>query len=135
MIPKRHHFVWVGNQPKPPLVHRCIDSWRRFLPDRMRAANLRIGYNPEAVICHEIDPQRLTPGFHAEFQRRLGASEALRSGRGFARRSALRAIESALATLWFAVTGSPIRRTHAWGRVIRHTYALRTLWARRRERA
>ncbi len=33
MIPKKIHFIWVGDTPKPDLVLKCIDSWRKFLPD------------------------------------------------------------------------------------------------------
>ncbi len=33
MIPKIIHYVWVGNQKKPDLVTKCIDSWQLMLPD------------------------------------------------------------------------------------------------------
>lgn len=33
MIPKTIHYCWFGGNPKPELVCRCIDSWRRFCPD------------------------------------------------------------------------------------------------------
>ncbi|PHM33083.1 glycosyltransferase family 32 protein [Xenorhabdus innexi] len=33
MIPKRIHYVWVGNQPKSELILRCIESWKKNLPD------------------------------------------------------------------------------------------------------
>lgn len=33
MIPKIVHYIWVGHTEKPDLVKKCIDSWRRFLPD------------------------------------------------------------------------------------------------------
>ena len=33
MIPKRIHYVWVGDAPKPPQILACIESWRRFCPD------------------------------------------------------------------------------------------------------
>lgn len=33
MIPKKIHYVWVGNNPKPELVLKCIESWKRHLPD------------------------------------------------------------------------------------------------------
>ncbi len=32
-IPKILHFVWVGGKPKPPLVLRCIESWKKYCPD------------------------------------------------------------------------------------------------------
>ena len=32
-IPKIIHYCWFGGNPKPPLVIRCIDSWKRFCPE------------------------------------------------------------------------------------------------------
>lgn len=32
MIPKRVHFTWFGTDPYPPIVQRCIQSWREKLP-------------------------------------------------------------------------------------------------------
>ena len=32
-IPKKIHYVWVGNAPKPDLVIKCIESWKKYLPD------------------------------------------------------------------------------------------------------
>jgi hypothetical protein len=33
MIPRVLHYCWFGRGKKPPLVLRCIESWRRFAPD------------------------------------------------------------------------------------------------------
>ncbi|WP_391529493.1 glycosyltransferase family 32 protein [Photorhabdus akhurstii] len=33
MIPKKIHYVWVGNQPKSELILKCIESWKKHLPD------------------------------------------------------------------------------------------------------
>lgn len=33
MIPKIIHYVWVGNQEKPELVLKCIESWKKYCPD------------------------------------------------------------------------------------------------------
>lgn len=33
MIPKIIHYCWFGKQPKPRLAIKCIDSWKRMLPD------------------------------------------------------------------------------------------------------
>ena len=33
MIPKKIHYCWFGNKPKPELIKQCIQSWNRFLPD------------------------------------------------------------------------------------------------------
>lgn len=32
-IPKIIHYCWFGGNPKPPLVLKCIDSWKRYCPD------------------------------------------------------------------------------------------------------
>ena len=33
MTPKIIHYCWFGKSPLPPLALKCIDSWRKFLPD------------------------------------------------------------------------------------------------------
>lgn len=33
MIPRKIHFVWVGDNAKPDLVLKCMESWKKFLPD------------------------------------------------------------------------------------------------------
>lgn len=32
-IPKIIHYVWVGPKKPPSLTKKCIDSWRKYLPD------------------------------------------------------------------------------------------------------
>lgn len=32
-IPKVIHYCWFGGNPLPPLAEKCIDSWKKFLPD------------------------------------------------------------------------------------------------------
>ena len=33
MIPHRIHYCWFGHNPKPKLIQKCIDSWKRFCPN------------------------------------------------------------------------------------------------------
>lgn len=33
MIPKTIHYCWFGKKPLPKSARKCIDSWKRFLPD------------------------------------------------------------------------------------------------------
>lgn len=33
MIPKKIHYVWVGDKPKPELVLHCMESWKKYCPD------------------------------------------------------------------------------------------------------
>ena len=33
MIPKTIHYIWFGKNPKPEIVLKCIESWKKYLPD------------------------------------------------------------------------------------------------------
>ena len=33
MIPRVVHYCWFGRNPLPASAVKCIDSWRRFMPD------------------------------------------------------------------------------------------------------
>ncbi|KAE9504091.1 glycosyltransferase family 32 protein [Lactiplantibacillus plantarum] len=33
MIPKKIHYVWFGNKEKSKNILKCIDTWKRYLPD------------------------------------------------------------------------------------------------------
>ena len=33
MIPKVIHYCWFGNNPLPPLAIKCINSWKKYLPN------------------------------------------------------------------------------------------------------
>jgi len=33
MIPKIIHYCWFGGNEMPPLVQKCINSWKEYLPD------------------------------------------------------------------------------------------------------
>ena len=33
MIPKIIHYCWFGRNPKPELVLKCIESWKKYCPD------------------------------------------------------------------------------------------------------
>jgi mannosyltransferase OCH1-like enzyme len=33
MIPKIIHYCWFGRNPLPKLAEKCIESWKKFLPD------------------------------------------------------------------------------------------------------
>ncbi len=32
-IPKIIHYCWFGGNPLPQMAQRCIDSWKKYLPD------------------------------------------------------------------------------------------------------
>ena len=33
MIPKIIHYCWFGGNPKPELVLKCIESWKKHCPE------------------------------------------------------------------------------------------------------
>ena len=33
MMPKVIHYCWFGRNPLPPLAIKCIESWKKYLPD------------------------------------------------------------------------------------------------------
>lgn len=33
MIPKRIHYCWFGRGKKPPMAQKCIESWKKYLPE------------------------------------------------------------------------------------------------------
>ncbi len=33
MIPKLIHLCWLSNDPYPPKIRKCLDSWKKYLPD------------------------------------------------------------------------------------------------------
>ena len=33
MIPKIIHYCWFGHNPLPPLAIKCINSWKKYMPD------------------------------------------------------------------------------------------------------
>ena len=33
MIPKIIHYCWFGHNPYPPVIEKCIASWKKFMPD------------------------------------------------------------------------------------------------------
>ncbi len=48
-IPKLIHYFWFSNEEKPPLIQKCINSWRTYLPDykiiEWNMKNSKINYN------------------------------------------------------------------------------------------
>lgn len=48
MIPKIIHYIWLGGNPLPEMVIKCMESWKRFCPDyeikRWDESNLDIDF-------------------------------------------------------------------------------------------
>lgn len=60
MIPKIIHYVWVGGGSMSPLIHLCIDSWKKYCPDYEIKAwgddalkNISNDYVREAYVCRK----------------------------------------------------------------------------------
>ena len=33
IIPKKIHYIWFGGNPKTELILKCIESWKKYMPD------------------------------------------------------------------------------------------------------
>jgi heptosyltransferase-3 len=102
------------------------------LGQRLTRSGRRIGYMPEVVVYHSIDPNRLTPDYFRQFQlvqaRSRLAVDPHRAWRG----AVPRLIESALGCAWWSVVGRVTRRERARGRMLRNAEILRLQWRSRR---
>lgn len=49
MIPKRIHYVWLGHGEKSEKIKKCIESWKKFMPDweicEWNETNFDVNYN------------------------------------------------------------------------------------------
>jgi len=49
MIPKVIHYIWLGGNPLPEMVVKCMESWKKFCPDyeikRWDETNLNLDIN------------------------------------------------------------------------------------------
>jgi len=129
---RRHVFDRIGNFNErlgPPFnAGEDLDLARRIV-----RAGMRIGYMPEALVHHEVDPRRLTPEYYRQFQMRLGRGFLEMEPQRYFWRSIPRLLEATCAVVLWRLLRSPTRRIHAWGRMVRHADVLRHGW--RRERA
>ena len=69
MIPKVLHFCWLSNDPYPAKIQKCIDSWRRVLPDyEIRLWNFeRLGDAANQWVREAFDKKKYA--FAADFVR------------------------------------------------------------------
>lgn len=95
---------------------------------RMRAAQLRVGYMPAAIVYHAVEPARFTRVAFREFQQRMARSlYALDPQRAW-RKSAGRLPGIVLSWLWWSAIGRRTRSAHSWGRFVQHAEVLRLRW-------
>ena len=66
-IPKIIHYCWLGGNPKPESVLRCIDSWRKFCPDyeirEWNESNLDISSNLYTRQAYEAKAWGFVPDY------------------------------------------------------------------------
>ena len=128
---RRHVFDRVGNFNErlgPPFnAGEDLELARRIL-----RAGMRIGYMPQALVYHEVDPQRLTPEYYRQFQVRLGRGLLEMEPVRYYWRSVPRLLEATCAVVLWRLLRSPTRRMHAWGRMVRHADIVRHGWRRGR---
>lgn len=57
MIPKKIHYCWFGENPKPKLAEKCIASWKKFCPDyeiiEWNEENFDVNRNGYTRMCYE----------------------------------------------------------------------------------
>ena len=57
MIPKIIHYCWFGENEKPKLAKKCIDSWKRYCPDyeiiEWNESNFDLEQYPYLRWCHD----------------------------------------------------------------------------------
>ncbi len=95
------------------------------LAERMCRAGLRIGYMPEAVIYHTVDPERLTHAAFREFHIRWARSRVVMDPPQPWQKNLARFVDAALAVGWWTMLRNPRRRLQAWARMVRHREMLR----------
>jgi glycosyltransferase involved in cell wall biosynthesis len=97
------------------------------LSRRIREAGFRIGYMPDAIAYHDVDPDRLTMQHFRERHLRLARSSFLVKPDG-TWTTVRRFLDGLLGCAWFGLLGDTRRHMRARGRVIRSREILRLRW-------
>lgn len=57
MIPKKIHYCWFGGNPLPAAARKCIESWKKYLPDfeiiEWNEQNFDVNSHPYAKMAYE----------------------------------------------------------------------------------
>ena len=66
-IPKVIHYCWLGGNPKPESVQKCIASWRKYCPDyeikEWNEINLDISMNAYTQQAYEAKAWGFVPDY------------------------------------------------------------------------
>lgn len=104
-------------------LHEDGDLARRTLH-----AGMRIGYMPEVVVYHAVEPSRLTYDFFRALHVRDARSRYLMDDRP-SRLASLARLGGAVGVFaWWTLAYNPARRMRARGRLISHTEMVRLCW-------
>jgi GT2 family glycosyltransferase len=98
------------------------------LSERIRRAGMRIGYMPDVVVYHSVDPTRLTRQWYREFNLRLARSHYIIDPPQHWRRNLVRLVDAAVSCAWWTVIGQRQRGLKAWARMIQHREMFRLRW-------
>ena len=64
MIPKKIHYVWLGRGEKSDKIKRCIESWKKYMPDyeiiEWNEDNFDINYNDFTKQSYELKKYAFT---------------------------------------------------------------------------
>ena len=53
------HYCWFGGSEKPPIVKKCIDSWKEYFPDFEI-----MEWNEQNFDIHSGSRRRALPRYH-----------------------------------------------------------------------
>lgn len=66
-IPKTIHYCWLGGNPKPESVQKCIESWKKYCPDyeikEWNESNLDISMNEYTRQAYEAKAWGFVPDY------------------------------------------------------------------------
>lgn len=66
-IPKEIHYCWLGGNPKPESVLKCIESWKKYCPDyeirEWNETNLEISSNEYTSQAYEAKAWGFVPDY------------------------------------------------------------------------
>jgi len=98
------------------------------LSERALRAGFRLGYMPEVVVYHTVDPRRLTLQFFRSYHRRKAQGDFEKDPRSVSRKNVSRLIDAVARFAWCIISGDTERGLRARMRMVRHAELLRLRW-------
>lgn len=67
LIPKKLHYMWLGRNPLPDSLKKCVDSWRKYCPDyeiiEWNEDNYDIGKHPYMKQAYDAKAYGFVPDY------------------------------------------------------------------------